>query len=151
MQSNTPMHTPDMHTPDPHSEWTVDWGDCDPAGIVFYPRYFAWFDRAAHRFFERQGLDHHAVQATYGAIGLSLVDAQARFMRPATFGDRLHAQIRLDAMSTRSLTLQHRILRGDVCLVEGREVRVWMVADGEGVAAAPIPDVVRRLLKGDTA
>lgn len=22
----------------------IEWGDCDPAGIVFYPRYFEWFD-----------------------------------------------------------------------------------------------------------
>lgn len=20
----------------------IEWGDCDPAGIVFYPRYFEW-------------------------------------------------------------------------------------------------------------
>jgi 4-hydroxybenzoyl-CoA thioesterase len=56
MQSNAGMH--DATT------WTVDWGDCDPAGIVFYPRYFAWFDRAAHRFFEAKGLDHHTVRTT---------------------------------------------------------------------------------------
>ena len=22
----------------------IEWGDADPARIVFYPRYFAWFD-----------------------------------------------------------------------------------------------------------
>ena len=25
---------------------TIEWGDCDPAGIVFNPRYFEWFDAA---------------------------------------------------------------------------------------------------------
>jgi acyl-CoA thioesterase FadM len=24
----------------------IEWGDCDPAGIVFYPRYFVMFDRS---------------------------------------------------------------------------------------------------------
>ena len=24
----------------------VEWGDCDPAGIVFNPRFFEWFDAA---------------------------------------------------------------------------------------------------------
>ena len=24
----------------------IEWGDCDPAGIVFYPRYFAMFDHS---------------------------------------------------------------------------------------------------------
>ena len=27
-------------------EMIVDFADCDPARIVFYPRYFDWFDRA---------------------------------------------------------------------------------------------------------
>lgn len=22
----------------------VEWGDCNPAGIVFYPNYFRWFN-----------------------------------------------------------------------------------------------------------
>ena len=22
----------------------IEWGDCDPAGIIFYPRYFEIFD-----------------------------------------------------------------------------------------------------------
>ena len=25
----------------------VHWGDCDPAGIIFYPTYFRWMDAAA--------------------------------------------------------------------------------------------------------
>ena len=24
----------------------IEWGDCDPAGIVYYPRYFVMFDNA---------------------------------------------------------------------------------------------------------
>jgi len=30
----------------------VQWGDCDPAGIVFYPRYFEWFDASTILLFE---------------------------------------------------------------------------------------------------
>ena len=30
-----------QHPTGPHR-----WGDCDPAGIVFYPRYFAMFDHS---------------------------------------------------------------------------------------------------------
>ena len=37
---------------------TVGWGDCDPAGIVFYPNYFRWFDDASWRLFEAGGLPH---------------------------------------------------------------------------------------------
>ena len=31
----------------------VQWGDCDPAGIVFYPRYFEWFDAGTILLFEK--------------------------------------------------------------------------------------------------
>ena len=34
----------------------IAWGDCDPAGIVFYPRYFAWFDAATAALFAAAGL-----------------------------------------------------------------------------------------------
>ena len=27
-----------------HPARRIEWGECDPAGIVFYPRYFAMFD-----------------------------------------------------------------------------------------------------------
>ena len=33
----------------------IEWGDCDPAGIVFYPRYFEWFDACAAALFEDAG------------------------------------------------------------------------------------------------
>ena len=28
---------------------TVEWGDCDPAGIIFYPTYYRWMDAASWR------------------------------------------------------------------------------------------------------
>ena len=38
------------------SEGDVTWGDLDSAAIVFYPRFFAWADAAAHRLFARRGM-----------------------------------------------------------------------------------------------
>ena len=34
----------------------IEWGDCDPAGIVFFPNYSRWMDAASHHFFVRCGL-----------------------------------------------------------------------------------------------
>ena len=31
----------------------IEWGDCDPAGIIFYPRYFDIFDASTALIFER--------------------------------------------------------------------------------------------------
>jgi 4-hydroxybenzoyl-CoA thioesterase len=93
------------------------------------------------------GLDHHSVQTTYGAVGLGLVDAQASFKRPATFGDQVRAEARIVRVGKSSLTVEHRLTVGDTPIVVGREVRVWMVRDGAGVTSASIPDTVRTLLE----
>ena len=62
----------------------VTWGDCDASGLVFYPRYYAWFDRCAHRLLDALGLDHHRLRREFGIIGAPLVQASARFRSPAT-------------------------------------------------------------------
>ena len=30
----------------------IGWGDLDPLGIMFYPRYYAWMDECGHLFFK---------------------------------------------------------------------------------------------------
>ena len=54
-------HRPPSGTPEPMPlesthDVTVEWGDCDPAGIVYYPAYFKWFDQATYRLFLAAGL-----------------------------------------------------------------------------------------------
>ena len=55
----------------------VGWGDCDPAQIVFYPNYFAWFDQGAHLLFAHLGLPMGQLADDYGVVGLPIVDAKA--------------------------------------------------------------------------
>ncbi|MCA9538326.1 MAG: acyl-CoA thioesterase [Myxococcales bacterium] len=142
-----------MSPPPLSHESTVDvaWGDCDPAGIVFYPRYFAWFDHATHRMLTAAGLDHHTLVERYGAVGLTLVDAGASFKRPATYGARLTLHSRVDRIGRSSLTVKHAIHDAGGLIVEGHETRVYAERNPEDGAlrAAPIPDAVRRVLLGE--
>ena len=39
------------------SRFLVEFGDCDPAGIVFYPNFLRWMDAAALHFFRAAGVD----------------------------------------------------------------------------------------------
>src|SRR4051794_30130369 len=41
----------------------VGWGDCDPARIVFFPRYFEWFEICTTALFRAAGLPLHAMFA----------------------------------------------------------------------------------------
>ena len=61
-------------------EFTVDFSDCDPARIVFYPRYFDWFDRATERLFRERGMAWPQLWAQYRLAGFPIVDAGAKFL-----------------------------------------------------------------------
>lgn len=127
----------------------VTWGDCDAAGVVFYPRYYAWFDACTHALLSAAGLGHHALRETYGAIGTPLVKASAHFRSSATYDDVLTARSEIAAIGRRSFTVAHVLSLGDRIVVEGEEVRVWALPDDGGMRAAPLPDAVRAILEGD--
>src|ERR1700680_3714530 len=66
----------------------IEWGDCDPAGIVFYPRYFAMFDHSTTLLIERVvGMSKHQLYEAYGIAGYPTVETRARFLAPSAFGD----------------------------------------------------------------
>ncbi|MEZ4474667.1 MAG: thioesterase family protein [bacterium] len=128
----------------------VAWGDCDAAGVVFYPNYFKWMDAATHGLLEAVGLPHRALTARFQAVGLMLVDAQASFRAPATFGDVLTIETRVVDRSARRVVVGHRVVRGDVLICEGREVRVFARSTPGGIEAAPLPaELIARLVGAD--
>ena len=66
----------------------IEWGDCDPAGIVYYPRYMAFFDACTSALIERAlGMTKHEYLKAYDFGGHPLVSTRARFLIPTRFGD----------------------------------------------------------------
>ena len=108
------------------SHFTVEFGDCDPAQIVFYPNFFRWMDAASLRFFRAAGVPPwREFEAQSGIIGTPLVDASARFLRPASYGDVIDVDTAIDEWRGKSFVMSHVIRRGEDVLVEGREIRVF--------------------------
>jgi hypothetical protein len=69
---------------------TIAWGDCDPAGIVFYPRYFEYFDACTGALFLRAlGMPKPRWTALHGIVGIPMVDTRSRFSVPSVFGDEV--------------------------------------------------------------
>ncbi|MEM1428557.1 MAG: acyl-CoA thioesterase [Pseudomonadota bacterium] len=126
----------------------ITFGDCDPAGIVFYPNAFRWMDAAFHSFLRDFG-GHSDLCQTFGAVGLGLFDATARFRHPMRDGDRLLLTIRIAAWSTRSFSLGYIGTLGDTTAFEGREVRGLFVRGADGVRAADVAPLKQRLEASD--
>jgi 4-hydroxybenzoyl-CoA thioesterase len=133
-------------------ELRIEWGDCDPAGIVFYPRYLAFFDANTAYLFEAAGLPKTDLVKTYDIVGMPLVDVGAKFFMPSRFGDRVTVESRVAEWKRSSLTIEHRILRDGKLAVQGHESRVWAGKDPErpgGIKARAIPEeVIQRFAAG---
>jgi 4-hydroxybenzoyl-CoA thioesterase len=124
----------------------VEWGDCDPAGIVYYPRYFAYFDNCTAALFEAAGLPKHEMLKTYGIVGIPMVDTRARFIAPSRFGEDVIVESSISEWGRSSFAVQHRLFKGDDLAVECFETRVWAVRSGsnaEKIEGQDIPQEVR--------
>jgi len=129
---------------------TIEWGHCDPAGIVYFPNYFTYFDGATNALFLRAlGYNKFEMLKRYGIVGIPLVDVAARFIVPSTFGDVVTIESTVAEIRRSSFRMLHRLLRGDTLAVEGTEIRVWAGRDPgnpDKLKGMPIPtDVIAKL------
>jgi 4-hydroxybenzoyl-CoA thioesterase len=124
----------------------VEWSQCDPAGIVFYPNYFAMFDHSTVLLIEAAlGAKKHTLYETYKFGGYPSVETKARFILPTRYGDDVEIETQVTKLGRSSFSLQHRLSRDGALAVEGNETRVWVVRDPDrpgGFRAHPMPDEV---------
>jgi 4-hydroxybenzoyl-CoA thioesterase len=129
------------------SELQIEWGDCDPFGIVFFPRYFAYFDQCTNALFHRAlGIKKPELLTRYKIAGIPLVHASCNFLVASSFGDVVQVDSCVTEWGNSSFRLQHRLYRGDVLAVEGIEKRVWTVRSSDHppkFTGAPIPEEVK--------
>jgi len=126
---------------------TIEWGDCDPAGIVFYPRYFAMFDASTVALFGAAlGYNKFEMLSRFSIIGIPMVDTGAKFLHPSRFGDVISIESQIASFRRTSFNVQHRVLRGETLAIEAHETRVWAGRDPQDPArikGVAIPDEVK--------
>ena len=109
--------------------------------------FFRWIDAASRHYFVECGVPSwHDTEQAHGIIGTPLVDVQARFVRPATYGDRLAVQTSVGEWRNRSFVMRHVIMRGEDALVEATEVRIFarrVPGERYRIEAVAIPEFVR--------
>lgn len=133
-------------------DWTVEWGDCDAAGIVFFPRFWAAFDTSTSQLIEAAAGERSAdIFRAHDIIGWPMVDMSARFLTPASFGDKVQIVTCVTRVGQSSIALDHLLsLAGKLC-VEASEVRVWAGARADGapgIESRPIPLALAARLAG---
>jgi 4-hydroxybenzoyl-CoA thioesterase len=124
----------------------VEWGDCDPAGIVYYPRFFEYFDACTNALFESVGFRKAEMLKTYGLLGIPMVDTRAQFYAPASFGEIVLVETRIVEWGRSSFQVEHKLYNREVLAAECSEKRVWTVRDSQarnGMRGSAIPEEVK--------
>lgn len=130
-------------------EYRIEWGHCDPAGIVYAPRFLEMFGESTIILFEQAlGVRKRDMLKEQGVLGYPMVDVTAKFVRPAAYGDIVTLEAAAPNFGNSSFTIEHRLLKAGELCVSGTEKRVWTVSDVSrpgGMRAERVPDAVRRI------
>ncbi len=135
----------------------IEWADCDPVGIVFYPRYFEMFDTSTHHLFEAAGWKKRDLLREFGIVGYPMVDTRAKFIAPSGYGDDIVIETRVAAFRNSSFDVEHKVFKptddGDLLAIEARGTRVWVGPhpdDPKRLKSRPIPRIVIARLSGQS-
>lgn len=132
----------------------IEWGDCDPAGIVYFPRYLEYFDNCTAALFERAGLPKHEMIKIHGIAGIPMVDMRVRFLVPSRFGEDVTIESSVIEWRNSSFDVQHKLLKGEILAVECLETRVWTVrsaGDPDKLQSKPVPPEIINRFSTNTA
>ena len=130
----------------------IEWGDCDPAGIIYYPRYLAFFDASTSALIERAlGMKKRDYLNAYAFTGHPLVKTHCRFLAPTRFGDDVKIETTVTGIRRSTFDVRHLLTRDETLAVEGFETRAWVAGDPArgDMRAVPLPrHLVERLSRG---
>ena len=120
----------------------IQWGDCDPANIVYYPRYFAMFDDSTSTLFEVAGFSKQDLVHKYGLVGIPMVDTRAKFYIPSTYGDWITIETKIESIKRSSFEVKHNVYKAADLAIEAFETRVLVgrdPANPDRLKSAPFP------------
>jgi 4-hydroxybenzoyl-CoA thioesterase len=130
----------------------IQWGDCDPANIVYYPRYFEMFDDSTSILFEAAGFSKQDLVKKYGLVGIPMVDTRAKFYIASTHGDWITIESRIESIKRSSFEVKHNVYKAKELAIEAFETRVLVGRDPEDpsrLKSAPVPEeMVAKFLQG---
>ncbi len=121
----------------------IEFGDCDPARIVYYPNYFDWFDRSTQELFASAGVPLRELSENTGIL-IPLVSVRSDFAAPASWGDELEVVSEIARWGKSSFDVSHRLTNADsgTLIAKATETHACVrfdPADPKKVTSVPIP------------
>jgi 4-hydroxybenzoyl-CoA thioesterase len=110
---------------------TIEWGHCDPSGVLFNSRYFEFSDWSTALLFEAAiGMNKPELMARYDA-NMPLVDVRGRFIKTLGLADVIEVASTIREFRRSSFDVAHLFLKDGEVAAETQETRVWCTIDSE--------------------
>ena len=125
----------------------VRFGECDPAGVAYYPEFFNWFHQAMEACFEEYlGVPYAQMIET---IGFPAVQTSAEFRKPVPVGATLDVEVCIERLGRSSIEWRFNIWRSNTIAAVGRVKTVCIsVTEGEfEFVSTPVPSELIPKLK----
>lgn len=122
----------------------IEFNHCDPAGIVFYPRYFEMTNSVVENFFADVVGRSFAEMHGAGGSGVPTAALSAEFLSPSRLGDKVLFSLIVEKVGRTSLGLIIEGSMGEELRMRARFTLVWV----ENMRPSSWPDDMRaRLLQ----
>jgi 4-hydroxybenzoyl-CoA thioesterase len=123
------------------AEILVRFAHCDPAGIVFYPRYIEMINNLVEDWCRDRDIPYADMHGGR-RMGLPAARLEVDFLASSRVGDILSASLAVRSIGASSLTLDI-VFRGPDGADRVRGSLVLVLVDAESKRPVPIPDDVR--------
>lgn len=98
----------------------VRFAHCDPAGIVFYPRYVELLNEIVEDWFEEGlGVDFHSLHVEHG-LAIPTVRLDVEYLAPSRYGDLLSFRLAVAHIGNTSLQLSVMVYSDEQLRVRAR-------------------------------
>ena len=124
---------------------TVNFGDTDPAALVYFPNIFHYCHIVMERFFfERCGVPYSTL-IQEKRLGFPTTQIQAEFKSALRYGDVINVELAVTKVGNKSLSLSYKLIRDFVLCAEVSQVVVAM--DLLTHRSVEIPEFLREVLR----
>jgi 4-hydroxybenzoyl-CoA thioesterase len=122
-------------------EYPIRFSHCDPAGQVYFPRFFDLLHDAMEDWFNTGLNERFADLLMTQQLGTPTVGTQCDFLSPARFGDKLAIDLSISRLGNSSIELQFEASIEDRPCLKCRHT-ICMFSK-QTLKAVPIPDTLR--------
>ena len=127
------------------TQLTVNFGDTDPASLVYFPNIFHYCHITMERFFEQQCGVAYSNLISEHRLGFPTVQIQAEFKNVMKYGDVIDVEMRVTKVGNKSLSFSYALVRQGIVCAEVSQVVVAMDLDSH--RSVEIPESLREALQ----